>query len=82
MDILDNPIFKLEITVWVFIPVYNFEAFLEQCFRSVMAQSYKNYKVVIINDGSTDGSCSIIERFCKLINGFLITNVQQLGRVR
>ena len=79
MDILDNPIFKLEITVWVFIPVYNFEAFLEQCFRSVMAQSYKNYKVVIINDGSTDGSCSIIERFCKLINGFLITNVRNMG---
>jgi len=79
MDIFENPIFKLELTVWVFIPIYNFEKFLDQCFRSLKSQTYKNYKVVIVDDGSTDGSFSIINKWYNLINGNIIKNERNMG---
>ena len=36
------------ITVWVFIPIYNFEPFLKECFESLYIQTYKNYHCFIV----------------------------------
>ncbi|MEM7187039.1 MAG: glycosyltransferase family A protein [Bacteroidota bacterium] len=47
----------------VVISVYNKEDFLEATLRSVMAQTFQDFEVVILNDGSTDGSEKIIEQF-------------------
>lgn len=46
--------------VSVIIPVYNNEIYLEACIYSVVNQTYKNLEVIVINDGSTDNSLSII----------------------
>ena len=40
----------------VVVPVYNVEAYLDDCLRSLQAQRYADYEVVCVNDGSTDGS--------------------------
>lgn len=42
--------------VSVVIPLYNAEEFIEQCVMSIIAQSYHNIEIIIINDGSTDNS--------------------------
>ena len=42
---------------------YNGERYLERTLNSVLAQDYPNYEIVIVDDGSTDGTISIIERF-------------------
>lgn len=40
----------------VIIPVYNVELYLEHCVRSVMGQTYSNIEIILVDDGSTDGS--------------------------
>jgi len=45
--------------VSVVIPVYNTENYLTECIKSVRAQTYPNLEILLINDGSTDGSLNI-----------------------
>ncbi|KXT76197.1 SP_1767 family glycosyltransferase [Streptococcus sp. DD12] len=47
--------------VSVIVPVYNAEKFLGNCANSILAQSYKNIELILVNDGSTDGSAKICE---------------------
>jgi len=48
----------------VIIPVYNKEAYLEECIQSLLDQTYKNIEVILIDDGSTDRSAEICQSFC------------------
>lgn len=50
------PVSKISIIV----PVYNAEKFLGRCLESVLAQSYKNFEVICIDDGSIDNSLKIL----------------------
>ena len=56
----------------IIIPVYNVEKYLEDCLNSVYNQSYDNYEVIIINDGSTDNSSKVIEKYKKNKNTIII----------
>ena len=47
--------------VSIIIPVYNSEKFVEKCIRSVMEQTFRNLEIIVIDDGSTDGSCAILD---------------------
>ena len=49
--------------VSVIIPVYNTEQYLEACLDSVFAQTLKELEVILVNDGSTDASLSIMEKY-------------------
>lgn len=49
--------------VTIIIPVYNQEAYLEECLSAVLEQTLQDIEVLCINDGSTDSSQSIIEKF-------------------
>ena len=44
----------------VIIPLYNKEQYIEATIRSVLSQDYKDYEIVIIDDGSTDKSCQVV----------------------
>lgn len=46
----------------VIVPVYMSEAYLEKCLDSILQQTYQNLEVILINDGSTDGSAAICQR--------------------
>ena len=50
----------------VLIPVYNVEKYLEQCFESVINQSYADFEVIVVDDGSTDNSKMICDDFAKM----------------
>lgn len=60
----------------VIIPVYNAEKTIERLLNSVISQTYKNYEVIIINDGSTDKTESIISRY-NSSNIKIISNVNE-----
>ncbi len=52
--------------VSVIVPVYNCEAYLDRCLDSLLGQTYKNIEVLLVNDGSTDGSRGICEKRSQL----------------
>ena len=49
--------------VSVIIPVYNAERYLRKCLNSLEKQSYQDYEVLLVNDGSTDNSQNIIDEY-------------------
>lgn len=48
------------------IPVYNVENYLEQCVNSILEQSYNNFEIILVNDGSTDNSPTICDNLAKI----------------
>lgn len=49
--------------VSIIIPVYNSEEYIEQCIESLINQTYEEIEIIIVNDGSTDNSERIIEKY-------------------
>jgi len=47
--------------ITLIIPIYNVEKYLEECLNSIVNQTFKDFKCVLVNDGATDGSAQIIE---------------------
>ena len=64
----------------VIIPVYNVENYLEECLNSVQNQTYNNIEVILVNDGSTDKSKLICERYCKEDRRFHLLNQENQGQ--
>ena len=54
-----------DIKTSVVIPVYNTEAYLEECLESILAQTQTGIEVILVDDGSTDGSVAIIDRYAR-----------------
>lgn len=50
-------------TISVIVPVYNVERYLEKCLESLLAQTYPYLEIVLVDDGSTDSSLKICERY-------------------
>ena len=50
----------------VIIPVYNVELYLESCIQSICKQSYKNLEIILSDDGSTDHSGKICDKYASL----------------
>ena len=46
----------------VIVPVYNGEAYLENCIDSIKRQTYEPLEIILVNDGSTDGTAAVCER--------------------
>ena len=54
---MNNPI------VSILVPVYNVEAYLPQCLDSLVGQTYPHLQIVLIDDGSTDGSWRVMQQY-------------------
>lgn len=50
----------------VIVPIYNIEQYLEKCLYSILDQTFESYEVILVEDGSTDNSKEIAERFVEL----------------
>lgn len=61
----------------IIIPVYNVEDYLEECLISVITQAYESCEVILIDDGSTDGSGEVCDRFAREHLGIKIYVIHQ-----
>lgn len=52
----------------IIIPVYNTELYLEKCINSILCQTLKDIEIIIVNDGSTDNSQLIIDKYVQKDN--------------
>ena len=64
----------------VIVPVYNVEEYLEECLESIKNQTYSNIEVILVNDGSTDNSQAICERYCQQDPRFHLINQENQGQ--
>ena len=51
------------VKISVIVPVYNVEGYLEKCLNSLVGQTLHEIEIIVVNDGSTDGSQNIINDF-------------------
>lgn len=49
----------------IVVPVYNVEKYIPKCLDSIINQTYSNFEVIIVNDGTKDNSQDIIDKFCE-----------------
>ena len=49
----------------IIVPVYNVENYLEECIKSILAQTIVDYEIILVDDGSTDNSCELCDLFQK-----------------
>ncbi len=63
----------------IIVPVYNVEKYLNECLDSLLNQTFKNFEVIIVNDGSSDDSFLICKQYADKDNRFILINQQNKG---
>ena len=84
-EVRSKPIYprleKITMTFFnIVIPLYNAEKWLTRCLKTVMAQDYNNYRVIIVDDCSTDNSKSVIESQIEGNEKFTLISAQKKRR--
>jgi len=59
---------KMNTLVSVVVPAYNCSRFIESAIESVLAQTYKSYELIVVDDGSTDNTAEIIRKYQNKLN--------------
>lgn len=65
--------------VSIIVPIYNAERYMSICIDSILGQSYSNLEVVLVNDGSTDKSLSIMNDYAEKDSRVKIVNQVNQG---
>jgi glycosyltransferase involved in cell wall biosynthesis len=65
----------------VILPVYNAVEYIEISVRSILAQKIRDFELIIIDDGSTDGSDAVLERIAKLDSRIILVSRENRGLV-
>lgn len=63
--------------VSIIVPVFNSEEYLDDCIKSILNQTYNNLEIILVNDGSTDGSLSICESYA--LNDKRVKVINKIG---
>lgn len=64
----------------VIVPCYNSVKYIDRCISSLIHQKYNNFEIIVVNDGSTDGSLKKIKYWCSLDCRIHVFNQKNLGR--
>lgn len=66
-------------TLSIIIPVYNAEAYLDECLHSILTQSFPDYELILIDDGSNDNSGKICDKYANLNNSIRVLHLRNGG---
>lgn len=67
------------VKVSIIIPVYNVIAYLGECVNSVLAQTYHDFEIILIDDGSTDGSGAVCDRYADVDERIRVIHKENSG---
>ena len=70
---------KMLPTISLVVPVYNVEMYLKECLDSIKMQSYDKFEVILVDDGSTDKSGQICDRYAATDSRFRVIHQENLG---
>lgn len=71
----------MSILASIIIPVYNIASYLKKCIDSIMDQTYSELEIILVDDGSTDGSAEICDRYASLDNRIKVLHKPNGGLV-
>lgn len=63
----------------IIIPIYNCDKYLSNCIESILCQSYENIELILVNDGSTDNSLRICQKYRKLDTRVILISKENKG---
>lgn len=63
----------------IVVPVYNVEKYLKRCVDSIIRQSYSNKEIILVDDGSTDNSGRLCDRYTELYSEIVVVHKQNGG---
>lgn len=66
----------------IIIPVYNSKDYLSECLNGVLAQTYQNIEIILVDDGSTDGSGELCDDFAEKDSRIIVIHQDNQGSIR
>ena len=66
-------------TISIIVPVYNVEEYIHKCINSILAQTYKDFELILINDGSPDNSGIICDEYARADSRIKVIHQQNSG---
>ena len=58
----------------IIVPIYNVEKYLPRCIESILNQTFREFELILINDGSTDNCKEICEKYKKIDSRIIVVN--------
>ena len=65
------------ILVSIIVPAYNIESYIGRCLESILNQSHKKIEILVIDDGSTDGTWNVIKHYAAKDQRMVVFPVQE-----
>ena len=69
----------MDFLVSIVVPVYNVELYLEKCVNSIVNQTYQNIEIILVDDGSTDGSGIKCDELAQKDNRIIVIHKENGG---
>ena len=63
----------------VIIPIYNIEKYVERCIKSIINQTYSNLEIILVDDGSSDSSPEICDKFANIDSRIIVIHKKNGG---
>lgn len=63
----------------IIVPAYNTEKYIDKCLKSIFSNTYKNFEVIIVNDGSIDKTEDIINKYIKKYDNIIYIKQKNMG---
>lgn len=68
-----------QVEISIIVPVYNVEKYLERCLKSLLSQTFENYEIILIDDGSSDNSGKICDDYAKRYEKIRVIHQKNAG---